>query len=160
MQNRPNHARMLATPRWVYSHGSGRRIQPLFGFMSLNGNDCVQPVKQAKTDDLKEFMRCIRSVNNDGRTIGIVLDNAAIHRAKAIFELCCQLDIHLIRLPPYSPEFNPIEYLWKDGKKQLSKTRDFDQAKSKAPEVFLELMAQRKHSYAKAWKQKFINSIS
>lgn len=100
--------------------------QPLFGFMSLNGNSCVSAVRQAKTEDLMEFMQCIRCVNNDDKPIGIVLDNAAIHKAKAVLEHCCQLDIHLIRLPTYSPELNPIEYLWKDGKKQLSKTRDFD----------------------------------
>jgi transposase len=128
--------------------------------MSLNGNDCVQPVRQAKTEDLKEFMQRIRSLNNDGRPIGIVLDNAAIHKAKALLDHCCQLDIHLIRLPVYSPELNPIEYLWKDGKKELSKIKDFDQAKSLAPDVFYELMDRRKHSYAKAWKQKFINSDS
>ena len=160
VQNRPNHARMLATPRWEYGQGSGRRTQPLFGFMSLNGNNCVSPVRQAKTDDLMEFMQCIRCANNDGKPIGVVLDNAAIHKAKAVMEHCCQLDIHLIRLPPYSPSLNPIEYLWKDGKKLLSKTRDFDEAKSKAHDVFIELMVQRKHSYAKAWKRKFANSIS
>lgn len=151
---------MLATPRWKYSQGSGRRNQPLFGFMSLNGNDCVQPVKQAKAGDLKGFMQLIRSLNNDGRPIGIVLDNAAIHRAKALAGLCWQLDIHLIRLPPYSPELNPIEYLWKDGKKELSKIRDFDAAKAAAPSVFKEFMTRRKHSYAKAWVRKFIFSTS
>lgn len=149
---------MLATPRWRYCQGSGRRSQPLFGFMALNGNDCVRPVGQARTGDLMEFMQHIRSLNNDGRPIGIVLDNAAIHRARALVGHCCQLDIHLIRLPPYSPDLNPIEYVWKDGKRELPRIGDFDLAKAAAPDVFLQLMLRRKQSYSKAWKQKFMNS--
>lgn len=160
LQNRPNHARMLATPEWTYVQGNGKRAQPLFGFMSINGNDCMQPVQQARTKDLMAFMQDIRLCNNDGRPIGIVLDNASIHKAKALVVLCCELEIHLIYLPPYSPDLNPIEYLWKDGKKELSKNRDFDQAKQKAPQVFLDFAIQRKHSYSSAWKRKFIHSIS
>ena len=39
----------------------------------------------------------------------IVLDNCAIHRVNAIRELVEAQGVLLIFLPPYSPDFNPIE---------------------------------------------------
>ena len=47
----------------------------------------------------------------------ILLDNGAFHKAKALV-----LADNLITpfLPPYSPELNPIERLWRDLKDQLA----------------------------------------
>ncbi|OWL99198.1 hypothetical protein CBQ26_00015 [Deinococcus indicus] len=43
----------------------------------------------------------------------VVLDNAAIHRAKAVSAFVEAQDrLSLVYLPPYSPEFNPIEKVW------------------------------------------------
>jgi hypothetical protein len=48
---------------------------------------------------------------------GRLLDNGAFHKAKAL-----QWPAHgaPIFLPPYSPELNPIERLWRDLKDQLA----------------------------------------
>jgi transposase len=47
----------------------------------------------------------------------LVLDNGAFHKAKAL-----QWPSHVapVFLPPYSPELNPIERLWRDLKDQLA----------------------------------------
>lgn len=43
----------------------------------------------------------------------VVLDNAAIHRAKAVSAFVeTQERLSLVYLPPYSPELNPIEKVW------------------------------------------------
>lgn len=49
------------------------------------------------------------------RTIHIVLDNYIIHKSKKTCRALKELDglIQLHFLPPYSPEHNPIERLWK-----------------------------------------------
>jgi hypothetical protein len=39
----------------------------------------------------------------------IVIDNASIHRSDLVKELCDNAGIQLEVLPPYSPDFNPIE---------------------------------------------------
>jgi putative transposase len=45
--------------------------------------------------------------------IVVVLDNAAIHRAKAVSAFVrAQQRLALVYLPPYSPEFNPIDKVW------------------------------------------------
>lgn len=49
----------------------------------------------------------------------VVLDNAGIHRSKAV-ERCrrrwARQGLGLFFLPPYSPELNRIEILWKQAK--------------------------------------------
>jgi hypothetical protein len=42
----------------------------------------------------------------------IVLDNARFHQAATTRKLVEQAGCHLLYLPPYSPDLNPIEHLW------------------------------------------------
>jgi putative transposase len=50
----------------------------------------------------------------------LVLDNFATHKAKKVKEKASELNITLIYLPPYSPDLNPIECLWKSIKRIIS----------------------------------------
>jgi transposase len=49
----------------------------------------------------------------------LVLDNCSIHKTAAISELCHEAGIELLFLPPYSPDFNPIENMWSKLKSGL-----------------------------------------
>jgi DDE superfamily endonuclease len=49
----------------------------------------------------------------------LVLDNGAFHTAKT---LRWPPNVAAVPLPPYSPELNPIERLWRDLKDQLANT--------------------------------------
>ena len=42
----------------------------------------------------------------------IVMDNASFHRKSQLIPLAPKYGFRLIFLPPYSPEFNPIENFW------------------------------------------------
>jgi transposase InsO family protein len=42
----------------------------------------------------------------------IVIDNASFHKSQAIEDLIAQFGCELLYLPPYSPDFNPIENWW------------------------------------------------
>jgi transposase len=44
------------------------------------------------------------------------MDNASIHRTRALQELCISRNIRMIYLPPYSPFLNPIENLFSKWK--------------------------------------------
>jgi len=66
-----------------------------------------------------ELLRAIRAKNPDEDKIYLVLDNAAYNRAKVVRSLAKKLGIRLIYLPPYSPNLNPIERLWKFMKKKI-----------------------------------------
>ncbi len=51
----------------------------------------------------------------------IVWDGAAIHRSKAVKEFLSRRKgrVHLVALPGYSPELNPVELLWSQLKRCL-----------------------------------------
>jgi transposase len=44
--------------------------------------------------------------------IKLVWDGASYHRAHVVREVAQTLDIGLVRLPAYSPDFMPVEHLW------------------------------------------------
>jgi putative transposase len=50
----------------------------------------------------------------------IIIDNFRSHHAKLTTETAKKLNIDLVFLPPYSPHLNPIEYIWKTIKRELS----------------------------------------
>lgn len=51
------------------------------------------------------------------------MDNMKSHHAKAVKELLDNAGIHYLYLPPYSPDFNPIEKLWSKVKTILRKRK-------------------------------------
>ena len=53
------------------------------------------------------------------KPIKIVLDNARYQHCKAVMEAATNLGIELLFLPPYSPNLNIIERLWKFTKKKI-----------------------------------------
>lgn len=42
----------------------------------------------------------------------IILDNAAIHKSEETKMIIKKAKCHLVFLPPYSPDLNPIEHVW------------------------------------------------
>lgn len=52
------------------------------------------------------------------------MDNAAFHKNKITEELIKSAKCKLLYLPPYSPDFNPIEQKWGHVKNQVKKIRD------------------------------------
>lgn len=64
-----------------------------------------------------------------GKPLTVILDNASVHTARAIEPMMEQLKkkgLTLYFLPPYSPELNRIEILWRKVKYEWMafKTRD------------------------------------
>jgi transposase len=55
----------------------------------------------------------------------IVLDNARYQKCKIVAELADSLGIHLVYIPPYSPNLNLIERFWKHTKNKL-RTKYYD----------------------------------
>lgn len=53
----------------------------------------------------------------------IVMDNMRSHHAKLVKTLLDTSRIHYLYLPPYSPDFNPIEKMWSKIKAYLRKVK-------------------------------------
>ena len=77
-----------------------------------------------KQNDFVEFLRQLRgSFIEEYSTakITLVLDNHRAHHTKNTQQFCEQHNIELLFQPPYSPEFNSIEYLWSVVKRRFKK---------------------------------------
>ncbi len=59
----------------------------------------------------------------------MILDGAGYHRAKDLKNKAKELDIKLYYLPPYSPNLNPIERLWKVMNEHVRNNQYFSTAK-------------------------------
>lgn len=53
----------------------------------------------------------------------VVMDNMRTHHSKAVKKVIDELKINVIYLPPYSPDFNPIEKMWSKIKSVLRKLK-------------------------------------
>ena len=49
----------------------------------------------------------------------IILDNAAFHKTDSTKKIAEKYGFHLLYLPPYSPDMNPIEHCWHTLKSKL-----------------------------------------
>jgi len=59
----------------------------------------------------------------------LILDQAPYHRAEAFITKAKQLNMVIKYLPPYSPNLNPIERLWKVMNEYVRNNRFFKSAK-------------------------------
>ena len=155
----PSRRRVINTSVVKYSEGVGKkRSWTMFGFLSLNGKDAVMVSERAKAPDMAEFLELVRAENDGKRPILVVLDNARVHVASLVSEKAKTFHITRVFLPPYSPDLMPIEFGWKDVKRELSSYLNFDEALCQAKETSLSLFSQRKFGYAKHWICSFICS--
>jgi transposase len=51
----------------------------------------------------------------------LVMDNTSFHRSERIKQLCSDAGVKLLYLPPYSPDFNPIEEFFAELKRYIKK---------------------------------------
>lgn len=72
-----------------------------------------------------EMLKKLRMEYAD-KAIHIVLDNARYQKCKIVQEMALSLDIHMEYIPPYSPNLNLIERLWKFVKAEL-RTKYYDE---------------------------------
>ena len=131
----------------------------LFGFMSLNGKDVVMASQQAKAIDMVSFLEVVRRANGrrkKRRPILIVVDNAWIHKARITRATAGDLSIFLVFLPPYSPDLQPIEFGWKDLKRELAAKLKFDEMIETSGPTALRLFEERKTGYSAHWVESFI----
>lgn len=99
-----------------------RKSQSFIGFLNLKtGEDLLYRLSWQKQDTIIPVLEQIVKQYPDKR-ICIIWDNARFHKGKKIrAKLSTTLKpIHLINLPPYAPDHNPQEHVWKYGKDNLA----------------------------------------
>lgn len=87
-----------------------REFQYVYGAVSPSDGECVfMRSDKMNTDHMGEHLNMISTAHPDELVL-LVVDNASSHKAKG---LDIPANVRLCPLPPYSPELNPQEQVWK-----------------------------------------------
>jgi len=84
------------------------------------------------------FMKKLRQISShSGRRVLVLSDNARYHHAKlhAEWRQDCSGKFSLLFLPPYSPDLNPIERVWKLTRRLATHNRYFEKIEQVAEAV-------------------------
>lgn len=105
--------------------------------------------------EIQEMLRKI-STAYAGKAVHIVLDNARYQKCIAVTELAGQLGIALHYIPPYSPNLNLIERLWKFVKGELRSKyyNDFDVFRQRIDSIIDSTSSENKTKVSKLIGQK------
>jgi len=99
---------------WVCSDSPGLAAKVSFyGLYLYNlGQTEIWPYPRANGEHTMDVLARLRQ-RLPHQTIKLLWDGASYHRAGAVREQAARLDIELIPLPAYSPDFMPVEALWR-----------------------------------------------
>lgn len=87
----------------------------------ISGEGCFLIMPYCNTDCMNVFLNHL-SISYPNDIIILACDGAAWHKAKA---LNIPDNIQLVFIPPYTPEMNPIEQIWKEIRKRGFKNEIF-----------------------------------
>lgn len=114
----------------VLLHAPTRKSVALFGAVNLRSGQLVtqfDPKFDAVT--FGTFLRRLLRHRRPGRRLLVILDNAKYHHARLLIPFLSEhrRSMKLVFLPPYSPNLNPIERVWKLARRLSTHNRYFPQ---------------------------------
>lgn len=127
-----------------------------FAILAVNGTSIITFRERSKQEDIREVLKEYRRANPNKRLV-IVLDNFSSHHAVLVRQYAAGNNIHLVYLPPYSPDLNPIEQIWRAIKREVSATfvRDYEHMAATIARAFEKLAVKR--SYWEKWVKTFLS---
>lgn len=97
----------------IATTGRQKRLN-FIGGICLQGHRIIyKQAEQVNADSIAAFLCELRKQNPGKYKIHLFWDNAGYHRDEQLQIFAKKLGIELHYLPPYSPNLNPIERLWK-----------------------------------------------
>jgi transposase len=114
---------------------AGRYKLSVFGAMGKNGQLITLEDEKFNAMTFRLFLeklllkaeRCKKSTGIRKKIL-LVLDNARYHHAKILKYWLQEMSnvLELFFLPPYSPDLNPIEMLWRKTRREVTHNRYFE----------------------------------
>jgi transposase len=128
----------------------------IIGFYAIRGNSVNKFLENSKAPSIAGFMDYIKSSNETYRAIVAIADGFPSHKSDLVKQKAKELGIYLVYLPPYSPELNPQQFIWKSIKRVLSLSfpSTLEEMKQIVAGSWNEFS--RSLSYAKYWIARFL----
>ena len=99
---------------------SGRAHLNINGALNIKNLDIItRQTKTVNKDAVCEILKAIKQKNLNEDKIYVIMDNASYNRSKKVKNLAKKLNIRLKYIPPYSPNLNIIERLWRFFKEEV-----------------------------------------
>lgn len=107
---------------------TGRQYRLNFiGGICLQGHRVVyEQADKVDADSIAGFLIKLRKLHPERCLIHLILDRAGYHGDKRLKDFAKRLGIKLHYLPPYSPNLNPIERLWKILHEQVTYNKYYE----------------------------------
>jgi transposase len=112
----------------VLLHAPTRKSVACFGAVSLRTGKLVTTFEpKFNAESFQRFLQLLLIHRPRGKRLALVLDNAKYHHTRALQPWLHQhrKRLTLLFLPPYSPELNPIERVWKLTRRLATHNRHF-----------------------------------
>lgn len=117
---------------WCFSRifiksGCGRQRYNVLGALDSHTKEVITVRTK---DNINSYRVCdlidkVKEFNQD-KKVTLVMDNARYQRCKKVTEYASDQGIEILFLPPYSPNLNLIERLWKHLKKKALRNQHFN----------------------------------
>jgi len=124
-------AQLRPTLRWMWAKrgeqpqiptGDEHEKRTVFGASNTLTGRTHHHVGEGLTKE--EFLSLLKQLDRfypPQKGLVLILDNASAHKANKVEEYLRKVDrITLVFLPPYCPDLNPIEKLWKEVRKKVT----------------------------------------
>ena len=126
------------------------------GFYAIKGNRVAKFLEDSTASSIAGFLKDIRNSNKEYRAIVVISDRFSSHRSDLVRKKAKELGIYLVYLPPYSPDLNPEQFIWKSIKRVLSLSfpSNLEEMKQIITKSWYEFAGSL--SYAKYWIERFL----
>lgn len=155
---------LTANTARVWHFGKGESVKDTtkrkantIGFYAIAGQSVNDFLDCSTSAAIAEFLPKIRAANAEYGVVIVILDNFSSHRSAVLQKVAEDNDILLVFLPSYSPDLNPIEFIWKSIKRVIS--THFIRSTSELKEVISNTWndAAQHMSFAKHWIEEFVS---
>lgn len=112
----------------VLLHAPTRKSVACFGAVNVQTGRLVTAFEpKFNADSFERFLKKLLKHRSRNKRMVVIVDNARYHHARALhtFLRRHRKTLTLLFLPPYSPELNPIERVWKLTRRLATHNRHF-----------------------------------
>ena len=146
--------------RLIKKVNTDKKKRNCFGFYALKGRSVLHFIGKGNQETMRRMLEAIRAANQEAETIVVVWDNHSAHLTASVEAKALELGIVLVNLPPYSPDLNPMERIWKQVKKAISEealVRTLEELEKIVSTTFESCC--KKLSFAKSWIENIYNQV-